>query len=110
MRRASSWIVALCLSGGVLTPTSAAPAEGPAGRKAIERVAPVYPQLARRTHIRGVVKLDVVVRPNGTVKSAKVLGGSPVLIESATDAVRKWRFEAGPEETTETVQVTFEPD
>jgi hypothetical protein len=36
--------------------------------------------------------------------------GSPVLIESALDAVRKWRFEAGPEEPAETIQVTFEPE
>jgi hypothetical protein len=39
----------------------------------------------------------------------KALGGSPVLIASATDAVLKWRFEAASEETTEIVQLTFEP-
>jgi hypothetical protein len=32
-----------------------------------------------------------------------------VLIESATDAVGKWKFEAASEETTETVQLVFEP-
>ena len=109
MRRVGSLIVALALSAGVFTQTSRAQAEGHAGRKAIDKVAPVYPELAKRTHIRGVVKLEVVVRPNGSVKSAKVLGGSPVLIDSATDAVRKWKFEAAPEETTEIVQIIFEP-
>jgi TonB family protein len=110
MHRVGSWIVALCLCGSVLGQTSAPQAEGRAARKAIEKVAPVYPELAWRTHVRGIVKLKAVVRPTGSVKSATVLGGSPVLIDSAIDAVRKWRFEAGPEETTETVQVTFEPD
>ena len=55
----------------------------------------------------GVVKLEVVVRGNGSVKSAKVLGGSPLLIDSATEAVSKWKFEPAPQETTEVVQVQF---
>jgi protein TonB len=109
MSRACSWIVALCLCAGVLAPTGAAQTDGHAVRKAIDKVTPIYPEIARRTHLRGIVRLEVVVRPNGSVKSTKVLGGSPVLIESATDAVLKWRFEAAPEETTETVQLTFEP-
>jgi outer membrane biosynthesis protein TonB len=54
-----------------------------------------------------VVKLEVVVRENGSVKSAKVLGGSPLLIGSATDAVCQWKFEPAPHETTEVVQVQF---
>jgi TonB family protein len=109
MRRACSWIVAFCLCTSVLTRSVAAQAPGHAGRKAVEKISPIYPELARRTRIRGVVKLEVVVRPNGSVKSVKALGGSPVLIASATDAVLKWRFEAASEETTEIVQLTFEP-
>jgi protein TonB len=102
-------MVALTLCAGVLVKSGTGQVEGRAARKAIDKVAPVYPQLAKRTHIRGMVKLEIVVRPNGSVKSAKVLGGSPVLIESATDAVGKWKFEAASEETTETVQLVFEP-
>ncbi len=45
-----------------------------------KKLRPIYPELARRTRIRGVVKLEVVVRPNGSVKSANALGGSPALI------------------------------
>jgi hypothetical protein len=37
-----------------------------------------------------------------------VLGGSPVLIQAATTAVGKWKFEVTPQETTEAVQVVFE--
>ena len=53
--------------------------------------------------------LEVDLRQNGSVKSANALGGNPALIQSAIDAVRKWKFEAAPEETTEIVQIMFEP-
>ena len=58
-------------------------------------------------HIQGTVKLEAVVRPNGTVKSTRVIGGNPVLVEAAADAVSKWKFEANPSETTELLQLTF---
>jgi len=67
----------------------------------------VYPDLAKRTHLSGVVKLEIVIRANGTVKSVRPVGGNPVLIGAATVAVNKWRFEAGSEETSEVVQLTF---
>jgi TonB family protein len=109
MRRVFVLAVALALSAGPLTRTGAAQAQGHAERKVINRIAPVYPDLAKRMHVSGVVKLEVVIRADGNVKSTKALGGSPVLIGSATDAVRKWKFEAGSEETVEVVQVAFEP-
>jgi TonB family protein len=77
------------------------------GRKVIYRVAPVCPELARKMHIQGTVKLEALVRPNGTVKNTHPLGGNPVLVEAASDAVAKWKFEAGPNETTEVVQLVF---
>lgn len=78
-------------------------------RKVVEKTAPVYPELAKRMHITGIVKLEVVVRPNGTVKGSKTVGGNPVLIQSAMDAVSKWKFEASPDETTGVVELTFNP-
>jgi len=77
-------------------------------RKVIQRVAPDYPELARRMNIHGVVKVEAVVRPNGTVKTTHVLGGNPVLVDAATGAVAKWRFQPAQAETTEVVQVSFE--
>ena len=79
-------------------------------RKTKTKVAPVYPELARRMNISGVVKIQVVVAPNGTVKEAKVVGGHPVLANAALDAARKWRFEPGPEESTGIVQFDFSPN
>lgn len=80
---------------------------GSSERKVMSRVTPACPELARRMHIQGAVKLEVVVKPNGTVKSTRVIGGNPVLVQAASDAVTKWKFEAGPNETTELVQLTF---
>jgi TonB family protein len=92
-----------------LTVPLATQAQTPQERKVVEKIDPVYPMLAKRTNVRGVVKLEVEVRANGIVKAVKVVGGNPVLLDAATDAVRKWKFEATPAETTETVRVSFEP-
>ena len=78
------------------------------GRAVTSRVAPAYPELARKMHIHGTVKVEAGVRANGTVKSTRILGGNPVLIEAASDAVKLWKFAPGPAETTEVVQLTFE--
>jgi len=79
-----------------------------AERKVTLRVPPVYPELAKKMHIRGVVKIEAVVKPNGMVKSTRALGGNPVLLEAAKDAVTKWKFEPAQSETTEVVQLAFE--
>jgi len=77
-------------------------------RKVAARVAPAYPELAKKMHIHGVVRIEAIVRPNGSVKSTRVLGGNPVLVEAAQDAVGKWKFEPAQGETTEVVQLAFE--
>jgi len=88
-------------------PQGASPATNP-DRKVASRVAPVYPELAKKMHIHGIVRVEAIVRPNGTVKSTRVLGGNPVLVDAAQDAVGKWKFEPGQVETTEVVQLSFE--
>jgi TonB family protein len=59
-------------------------------------------------HIHGVVKVEAIVRPNGSVKTTRVLGGNPVLVDAALDAVGKWKFEPAQNETTELVQLSFD--
>jgi TonB family protein len=106
MRLVESLMVAAIVTAGLITWTGRVQAEG-TGRKAVEKVPAVYPLIAKANRIHGVVKLEVVVRGNGSVKSTKVLGGSPLLLDSATDAVLKWKFEPASQETTEVVQVQF---
>jgi TonB family protein len=86
-----------------------APGQSESSRKVVSRVAPDYPELARRLHIHGVVRVEASVRPNGTVKTARVVGGNPVLAEAAVTAVTKWKFESGSGDTSELVQLSFEP-
>ena len=76
-------------------------------RKVKSQVNPTYPELARRMNVSGKVKLEIVVTPSGDVKSVKALGGHPLLIDSATTAVKKWKFEPAPTETTETREFNF---
>ena len=77
------------------------------GRKIRSRVVPAYPDVARQAHITGKVRLEASVAADGSVRSVKVIGGSPVLVSASTDALTKWRFEPAASETTETVQFTF---
>jgi len=100
-------MVAVALSAGLFVWANRAQAEGRGERRAVDKAVPVYPEIAKRNRLRGVVKLEVVVRENGTVRSAKVLGGNPVFVDSAADAVRKWKFEPGSQETVEIVQLQF---
>jgi len=72
-------------------------------------VAPVYPELARRMNITGTVKVRVIVSANGSVKSASLVGGHPVLANAALDAVKKWHFEVAPQDSTEIVEFRFDP-
>ena len=78
-------------------------------RRAKSRVQPIYPELARKMNISGTVKIEVVVAPNGTVKEARVVGGHPVLANSALDAAKKWRFEPAAGESTGIIDFKFEP-
>lgn len=82
-------------------------AQSDTGRKAITKVKPVYPEIARKFHLTGTVKIQVTVAPSGSVKSTKIIGGHPVLAEAALDAVRKWKFEAASSETTEIIPFEF---
>jgi TonB family protein len=84
-------------------------AQAELNRKVRSKVAPAYPELARRINLRGTVKLLVVVLPNGNVKDTKVMGGNPILVNAAVDALKKWKFEPTPDETSGTIEFKFEP-
>jgi len=93
----------------LLHPVSSRAQQEELTRKIKTKVAPAYPELARRMSISGVVKIQVVVAPNGSVKNTKIVGGHPVLANAAQDAVKKWRFEPASEETTGVVEFKFDP-
>ncbi len=61
--------------------------------KRLEHVSPEYPPLAAQTHITGMVVLDVIIAKDGTVRSVQVTSGHPLLVQSAVDAVKRWRYQ-----------------
>lgn len=75
-------------------------------RKVKTKVSPQYPELARKMNITGAVRLELLVSANGQVKAVKTLGGHPLLIDAAQNAVKQWRYEPG-QEGTEVVEIRF---
>lgn len=71
------------------------------------RVAPVYPEIAKRMRVTGMVRLDVTVDAAGKVTDVKAVSGNNVLAEAAQEAVRKWRFAPGDGTSTVSVNVDF---
>jgi TonB family protein len=76
-------------------------------RKVKTRVLPSYPELAKRMNVAGRVKIEVVITPDGRVKTTRVVGGHPLLVQACQDAVKEWKFAPAPEETTQIVEFEF---
>jgi TonB family protein len=76
-------------------------------RKAKTKTNPQYSDLARKMNLSGRVKIEIVIAPDGRVKTARPIGGHPVLVQPCLDAVRDWRFESAPDETTQIVEFEF---
>jgi TonB family protein len=59
--------------------------------------------------IQGTVRIGVVVNPAGKMKAAQVIGGHPVLVKAAMEAIGKWKWAAGQQETKELIELDFHP-
>src|SRR5436305_9980017 len=100
-------LAAFALSVVLGTHVSAQSGSDDAKRKVKAKVAPVYPELAKRMDVAGKVKIEVIITPDGRVKSTRALGGHPLLVQSCIDAVKEWKFASAPEETTQVVEFEF---
>jgi len=78
-----------------------------AKRKVKSKVVPDFPPLAKQMNVTGKVKIEATISSDGRVTTTKVIGGSPLLINSALDALKKWRFESAPKESTEIIEFDF---
>ncbi len=100
----------LALLAGVSASGLAQDADASAhARKISHRVMPAYPELARQARLRGTVRLVAVVAANGSVKETQPVGGNPVLLKSAEEAVKQWKYVSAPAESKELVEIQFEP-
>ena len=77
-------------------------------RAVVHRVQPVYPEIARRLSLEGLVMVRADVSADGHVKSVTVVSGNAILAQAAVRAVREWTFAPGLEEMVP-VGVTFSP-
>ncbi len=60
--------------------------------KAISLPQPPYPQIAKQARIQGQVNIQILVDERGTVVSAHVVSGNPMLTNAARDAAMRARF------------------
>ena len=84
-------------------------AQNSADRKLVARVEPEYPETLKRLYIGGVVKIEAVVAPTGVVESTQLLGGSPVLGQSAMKAIKQWKYAPASGKEKVVVQLEFDP-
>jgi protein TonB len=60
--------------------------------KAVSIPAPVYPEIAKRSRVTGIVEVEVVIDITGKVISAKALKGPTLLMLAAEQAAKTARF------------------
>lgn len=60
--------------------------------KLLKKVIPVYPPLARQARVSGTVQLVGIIAKDGTIQQLQVVGGHPLLVKAALDAVRQWIY------------------
>ncbi len=89
--------------GGVLggIPSAAPPpppqkpirvSSGVQGAKVIRKISPTYPPIARQARIQGVVRLEAIIAKDGSIQNLRVIQGHPLLVQSALQAVKQWRY------------------
>lgn len=100
-------LLAAALLAGLSGIASAQTASEEGKRKVKTKVTPVYPELAKRMNVSGKAKIEVIITPDGRVKSTRAVGGHPLLVQACLDAVKEWKFVAAPEETTQVVECEF---
>jgi TonB family protein len=67
----------------------------------------LYPELAKRMRITGVVRVEATVDADGKVTAVKALSGSHVLSPAAEEAVSKWKYAPADAASTVEVDINF---
>jgi protein TonB len=78
----------------------------------VRKVNPAYPPLAKQARIQGAVVLQAIIGKDGSIENLHAVSGHPMLIQSAIDAVRQWKYKpyflnGEPVEVDTTVTVNF---
>jgi len=88
--------------GGILSSTASAPrlatpqrirvSQGVSEGLLVNKVTPPYPPMAKMARVQGAVILQAVISKNGSIENLRVVSGHPMLVQSALDAVKQWRY------------------
>jgi len=76
--------------------------------KVVKKVPVQYPEALKEKGIQGDVRLKVIIKPSGDVKDTQLLGGNPILAESAQKSVAQWKFSPGGSEAVTEITVHFD--
>jgi TonB family protein len=98
-----------CIATAILLCAAAASGSGQEARKAIAKPTPRYPEVAKHMKLVGTVKVEIVIGPDGKVKTTNVVGGHPVLIDATLAALKEWKYEPAKTETATTLTFDFRP-
>lgn len=82
-------------------------AAGQSARKVIANPEPEYPELAKKMHLSGVVKVSVVIGADGRIRYTEFQGGHPVLVSSVENALKQWRYAPASAESTVLLEFKF---
>lgn len=76
--------------------------------KVIHKVAPQYPEEAKKDKAQGTVILDAVIAEDGSIRETRVVQGEDGrLVEAARTAVDQWRYEPVRDESGKPMALLF---
>ncbi len=76
----------------IATPQRVRVSQGVSQGNLINQVKPIYPQIAKNARIQGAVVLQAEISKGGTIENLRVISGHPMLVPSALEAVKQWRY------------------
>src|ERR1700690_349555 len=78
-------------------------------RTVIPRIEPEFPDTLKRLYIGGTVRVEAIVVPDGTVESTQLIGGNPILGQTAMRAIKQWKYAPAKGKQTLIVKLEFDP-
>jgi TonB family protein len=108
--RLSPALLALATSGRGASKGPVADPDASSGRESRRlkvSTPPEYPDIAQKMNIKGAVQVEVSVRPDGTVREVRIIGGHPMLAEALVKAVRRWQYEPAARDSLVVVRFVF---
>jgi TonB family protein len=110
VRKTLVWcLLAFSLPGPLHLATAEIHDEVVSDRKVVTRVEPEYPETLKRLYVGGIVRIEAIVSAQGKVESVQLLGGNPILGQSAMKAVKQWKYSPAAAREKIVVRLEFDP-